>query len=92
MVVVTAHSPVGRHSGHEAYGCAVGRGRCGRGSRAVRRCGGRGDGARCPAKTGRGPHRLAGAGPVRETRERQAGMMFSACGPFGPWVTSKETF
>ncbi len=51
-------------------------------------------------ETSRGPH-LKGAGPGHVPREppahgdsrtRQAGTMFSACGPFWPCVTSKVTF
>ncbi len=44
-----------------------------------------------PYGYGRGPHRPVRA-PSADVLVRQAGTMFSACGPFGPWVTSKLTF
>jgi hypothetical protein len=38
-----------------------------------------------------GPHREVGPQLLCALRH-QSGVMFSACGPFWPWVTSKVTF
>ena len=50
-----------------------------------------------PRNEGRGPIRMDGtpssqdwAGAQRSLN--QSGRTFSACGPFGPWVTSNSTF
>ena len=65
-------------------------------------CGGRTDTlcySGCEAITARGmPQKQRaraapyGAGPGYVVRQRQAGTMFSACGPFWPCVMSKATF
>ncbi len=49
------------------------------------------DGPRRERRKSRGPHHRVRA-PALERARRQAGTMFSACGPFWPWVTSKVTF